>query len=80
MTTVPAEVPAGTRGVIIMSASEVSNRFGATLRYAASGFAVRVDDLRLRQTVGWITAGSPPGVDTSELPAPGHADYFEVEP
>ena len=72
--TAPA-VP-GTRHVVIMSATEAANRFGALMRYVAAGCAVRVDDLRLKQTVCWIGGTAPEGVDTSDLPPPGTADYL----
>lgn len=58
--------------VLVVSASEVSARSGALLRELAAGTIVRIDDLRLRRTVGWLTAEPPASVaSVASLPAPG---------
>jgi hypothetical protein len=60
--------------VIIVSASEVGSRSGGLLRALASGMVVRVDDLRLKRTVGWLSAEPPASVaGLAGLPAPGEA-------
>jgi hypothetical protein len=77
MVVMAAPADAVSRQVVIMSASEASNRFGALCRYIAAGCTVRVDDLRLRQTVAWVAGAAPDGIDPGGLPAPGEAEYLE---
>lgn len=62
-----AEAPA----VLVVSASEVGARSGALLRELAAGTLVRIDDLRLRRTVGWLTAEAPQAAAGLALPEPG---------
>jgi len=59
--------------VLVVSASEVSARSGGLLRELAAGTVIRIDDLRLRRTVGWLTAERPASVAAfaDQLPPPG---------
>lgn len=61
--------------ILVVSASEVSARSGSLLRELAAGAVVRIDDLRLKRTVGWLTAEVPVSVAAfaDGLPAPGEA-------
>jgi hypothetical protein len=60
--------------VLIVSASEVGIRSGSLLRHLAAGTVIRIDDLRLRETVGWLCAEPPPSVaGMTSLPEPGTA-------
>lgn len=71
---VAAEPETGMPSVLIVSASEVGARSGGLLRALASGTVVRIDDLRLRQTVGWLSAEPPAWVaGLAGLPEPGEA-------
>jgi hypothetical protein len=57
--------------VLIVNASELGARSGRLLRHLATGAVIRVDDLKLGVTVGWLTAEAPPGVAGLQLPGPG---------
>lgn len=59
--------------VLVVSASQVGARSGALLREVAAGTLVRIDDLRLRRTVGWLTAEPPEAAAGLALPEPGQA-------
>ncbi len=65
--TAVAEAPA----VLVVSAGELGTRSGGLLREVAAGTVVRIDDLRVRRTVGWLVPGPPDGIDPALLPAPG---------
>ena len=70
--TVAAEPDTDMPGVLIVSASEVGARSGGLLCALASGMVVRIDDLRLRQTVGWLSAEPPASAaGLTGLPLPG---------
>ena len=45
--------------VLVISATELGNRSGGVLREVGAGALVRVDDLRLKMTVGWLSAEPP---------------------
>ena len=61
--------------VLVVSASEVSKKTGELWRELALGAVIRVDDVKSRRTVGWITSGPPESVQCilDHLPAPGEA-------
>jgi hypothetical protein len=61
--------------VLVVSAAEVGARSGALLREVGAGVVIRVDDMRIRRTVGWLSADPPTSVAAvlDGLPAPGEA-------
>jgi hypothetical protein len=64
---------ADTPAVLIVSASEVGARSGRLLRHLASGAVIRIDDLKLGETVGWLSAEPPAAVAGLDLVRPGEA-------
>jgi hypothetical protein len=70
--TVAADPDTDVPSVLIVSASELGSRSGGLLRALAGGMVVRIDDLRLGLTVGWLSAEPPSSVaGLAGLPAPG---------
>jgi hypothetical protein len=59
--------------VLIVSSSELNGHTGKLLRHLAAGTVIRVDNLALGQTVGWISADPPASVAGLELVEPGKA-------
>ena len=60
--------------VMIVSASELGSRSGRLLRHLCThGAVIRIDDLRLGETVGWLSADPPEAVRGLPLPVPGTA-------
>jgi hypothetical protein len=56
---VAAEPETGMPSVLVVSASELGSRSGGLLRALASGMVVRIDDLRLGLTVGYLSLEPP---------------------
>jgi hypothetical protein len=67
--TLATETPA----VLIVSATELNGHTGKLLRHLSSGCVVRIDNLALGETVGWLSADPPRSLNgcLSQLPAPG---------
>jgi hypothetical protein len=59
--------------VLVVSAAEVGSRSGSLLREAGAGVVIRVDDMRIKRTVAWISADPPTSVApvAGQLPQPG---------
>jgi len=68
------EATTDTPAVLVVSASELNGRTGKLLRELAAGTVVRIDNVTLGQTVGWLSAEPPPSVaGVAGLPEPGSA-------
>ena len=61
--------------VLVVSASELGSRSGSLLREVAAGAVVRIDDLRLGLTVGYLSLEPPASVAgvLDSPPEPGTA-------
>jgi hypothetical protein len=59
--------------VLIVSATELSGHAGKLLRHLAAGVIVRIDNLQLGETVGWLSPDPPASVAGLDLVAPGTA-------
>jgi len=68
------ETEAESPPVLIVSASEVGARSGRLLRHLAAGAVIRIDDLRLGETVGWLSSEPPESVRGVPLVPPGEAN------